>query len=324
MTAAKDQAEKIERKDCPVCGNAMRSRFRKFGHAFFQCRDCRFGCFQPIPNSEDILRRYTNAYFRNEYLQSYGASWDQFNMDVIRRRFAYIAERFLSRCVLPEGEKTVLDVGCGGGFLLKCFQEQGWRTHGVDIIASSVQYSRERLGVPAVQADFEKADPETLFPSGEKFTVVTLTDALEHFFNPRKVLEKTYRMLKPGGVVFVSVPNIESICMRYLGKQWAIVSPLEHISYFSPSSLKLMLAQAGFSHIQTQVLQYVNVANVHRRTLRVRLGRYLVFLVSRTYGIAFEGREAYDDILSQGYFKSAEEPGPRGDVLVAIGQKTHE
>ena len=195
---------------------------------------------------------------------------------------------------------------------------------GVDIIESSVQYSRERLGIPAVQADFEHVSARQLQTPGDGFNLITLTDALEHFFDPRKVLEKTYGMLDEGGVVFISVPNINSMCLTYLGKEWAIISPLEHISYFSPASLDRMLRQAGFSNIRILVLQYVNVANVHQRTLRVRLGRYLLFLASRLFGIAFEGREAYDDILLLEYFRQPDASRLQGDVLVAVGQKSHE
>lgn len=324
MKAAKRSEKILRRIECPVCADTMIYGFRKFGYSFFQCRGCGFGCFSPRPSREEILNRYTDKYFRNEYLGSYGADWDHYNMELIRRRFGYIESRLLSDYTFPSSGKSVLDVGCGGGFLLKCFQERGWRTLGVDIIESSVQYSSERLGVPAVQADFEHVSVRQLQAPGDGFNLITLTDALEHFFDPRKVLEKTYRMLDEGGVVFISVPNINSLSLTYLGKSWAIISPLEHISYFSSVSLERMLRQAGFSNISIQVLQYVNVANVHQRTLRVRLGRYLAFLASRFFGIAFEGREAYDDILSQEYFRLPNASRPQGDVLVALGQKFHE
>ena len=132
MKDVKHSEKILQRVECPVCADTMIYDFRKFGYYFFRCRRCGFGCFSPRPSREEILNRYTDEYFRNEYLSSYGADWDHYNMELIRRRFGYIEAELLSNYTFPPTGKSVLDVGCGGGFLLKCFQEKGWRTLGVD------------------------------------------------------------------------------------------------------------------------------------------------------------------------------------------------
>ncbi|MCK4836263.1 MAG: class I SAM-dependent methyltransferase [Candidatus Aminicenantes bacterium] len=314
----------VTKVECPVCHSHMKYLFKKFDHDFFQCNDCKFGKFNPVPDEKDILKRYSDDYFINEYLQSYGASDHSVDMKVIYSRFDFI-EQLVSK-YHPENlrKKKILDIGCGGGFLLKTFQERGWEVFGIDIIDRSIEFGRRVLGIPMEKLNFESTSPGKLIEKYGKFNLISITDVLEHFFDPISVLKKIADILKNDGVLFLSVPNIESISFKYIGKEWAIISPLEHISYFSPRSLKIILEKNGFENINIQILQYVNLANVHKKSVRYHMARIAIYLITRVYHIGFEGKEFYPEILHEKYFKENENGGFMGDVIIATGQKKNE
>ena len=113
------------------------------------------------------------------------------------------------QCVVPDGLHRVLDVGCGGGNFGRGLLASGKASEmwGIELNAEAAEHARgaftrvdqgdaiERLG----------AMPEA------HFDAITFTDVLEHLAWPDEALRQTHRLLKPGGVVVASLPNI-----RYL------------------------------------------------------------------------------------------------------------
>jgi SAM-dependent methyltransferase len=75
-------------------------------------------------------------------------------------------------------------------------------------------------------------------------------DVIEHLFDPRAVLTAIARALVPGGLLAVSTPNFESASRRLLGVDWAVLSPLEHVYYFTEDSLGRLLEATGFSDVR--------------------------------------------------------------------------
>lgn len=306
---------------CPICSNKMKYIFKKFGYNFYQCHNCKFGKFYPLPDKKKILRRYSDEYFSNEYLKSYGSTIDSANKILVNSRFDYIDKLLKNNYIMTQNKKKLLDIGCGGGFLLKNFSQKGWDVFGIDIISSSVRYVNEVLKLPAAQTNFEDYPKYEFENNFGKFDLITLTDALEHFFDPISVLEKIYYILKDNGILFLNVPNVKSISFKFIGKEWAIISPLEHISYFSATSLKILLEEIGFKNVNISILQYVNLANVHKRSIRYYTARVLIYLITRLYSIGFEGKEFYDEILRGNYFKEENDIKYMGDVIIATGQR---
>lgn len=298
----------------------MKYRFKKFSFNFFQCVECNFGRFNPLPDRNDILSRYSDIYFQNEYLKSCGATEDAFN-PIILKRFDFVYELLKKNYYNDDKSGKVLDIGCGGGFLLKNFKNKGWEVLGLDIIESSVKYSKNVLDINAEKIDFEKTGISDLIRKFGKFDLVVMTDALEHFFDPEKILNKIYSLLNDNGILFISVPNIESISFQFIGKEWAIISPLEHISYFSENSLDILLKNSGFLNRKSKYLQYSNMSNIHKKGLRFYLGKFLLSFITKFSRIAFEGREFYDDIIHKEYFADKSAVFWQGDILIGIAQK---
>ena len=131
--------------------------------------------------------------------------YDQF-AELNRHHFWFRGRRkiffdLLARELGPHAKDLeILEVGCGPGGMMEPLSEHG-RAHGPDISLDAMRYCQRR-GFPNVFTGSGMALP---FAVG-CFDVVCLFDAIEHIPDDRKVLEEVHRVLKPGGVVFLSVP----------------------------------------------------------------------------------------------------------------------
>jgi 2-polyprenyl-3-methyl-5-hydroxy-6-metoxy-1,4-benzoquinol methylase len=165
---------------------------------------------------------------------------------------------------------TLLEVGCAAGFFLKVAQQEGWQTYGAEIMAPAVEYALTRLGLNVFEGTLEQAQWSDAF-----FDVIVLIETIEHLLDPFAVLCETYRVLRPGGAVWVATPNLNSAMRSLLGGDWSILSPAEHLFYFTEQTLAQMLRQAGFRAVEFvwqleghTLLETMNPHNTHRPTSR--------------------------------------------------------
>jgi 2-polyprenyl-3-methyl-5-hydroxy-6-metoxy-1,4-benzoquinol methylase len=158
-----------------------------------------------------------------------------------RRTFAGILK--LAARLAP-GRGALLDVGpCTGTFLVQA-REAGFEAHGIEINAGAAQYCRERLGLD-VRAGVLTSES---YPESS-FDLVAMGDVIEHVPDPLATLSAVARVLKPGGHVIVSTPNIESAAGRLLQ-----VKPEEHIYYFSAATLAEAFRKAGLLPVEITTL----------------------------------------------------------------------
>ena len=132
---------------------------------------------------------------------------------------------------------TWLDVGCGDGALVATAHEFGYESMGIDLRKEPVQ-ALSRLGYSARQSDLES------LPEGTKWDVISIANALEHMPFPRPVVEAARDRLAPGGVLFVSTPNMDSLTWRVMDRDhrnpfW---SEIEHYHNFDRARLYALLA----------------------------------------------------------------------------------
>jgi 2-polyprenyl-3-methyl-5-hydroxy-6-metoxy-1,4-benzoquinol methylase len=230
---------------CALCGERETTRlYTKFKWGIERCRRCGLIYANPRAPEAAILARYSSEYFWNEYLPAVGAAGGKYDLDYQDQRHA--AMLALIRRHSPNGRR-LLEVGTGAGLFLKAAQRAGWDTAGLELSSEGSAFARDRL-----QLDVRTERAEAMsFPAGS-FDVAVMFDVIEHLFDPVVVLEATRRAVAPGGIIIVSTPNYDALSRFVLGSDWAVLSPLEHVYYFTERTLDAMLRKSGWSNVVTE------------------------------------------------------------------------
>jgi SAM-dependent methyltransferase len=144
----------------------------------------------------------------------------------------------------------MLDIGCGRGESLAAAARLGWEARGVEPSAEFAIEGRRELGVAIDVGTVEGRYSEA------SFGLVLLSGVLEHVYEPRRLLAEAQRVLAPGGLLYIDVPNERSllhrcarIAFRATGRDWTLsLSPTfapYHVVGWSPRPLRRALASAG-------------------------------------------------------------------------------
>ena len=227
---------------CALCDERDTTRlYTKFNWGIERCRRCGLIYANPRAPEETILARYSSEYFWNEYLPAVGAAGGKYDLDYQDQRHA--AMLGLIRRHSPGGRR-MLEVGTGAGLFLKAAQRAGWDTAGLELSSEGSAFARDRLGL-----DVRTERAEEMSFAKASFDVAVMFDVIEHLFDPVTVLEATRRAVAPGGIIVVSTPNYDALSRFVLGVDWAVLSPLEHVYYFTEGTLGAMLRKSGWDRV---------------------------------------------------------------------------
>jgi SAM-dependent methyltransferase len=229
------RAGAIENLDCPCCGGATRHAYRFTVNRcpIWQCAECGQGRAE-APGFEPSSY-YTAEYFSGEHPDGYA---DYIGAEpVLRREFARTVS-FIRRFV-PSGR--LLDIGCAYGFFLQEARRY-FDVHGIEIAEDAAAHSRKsgldvRTGI---------ADEKTLAEFGE-LDVITLFDVIEHLPDPGDTLALSHRHLKPGGILVLTTGDFGSLFAKTLGPKWRLMTPPQHLWYFTRASVTRLAERLGFT-----------------------------------------------------------------------------
>lgn len=177
--------------------------------------------------SAETPEQFGRDYFQNTYgisdLRPFSQHWWAV------RFYAGMSRRLLRRM---NGRK-MLDFGCGYGFILSALQDE-FETYGLDISEYAIeQCGRVTPKSKCAVANIDKGLPEELFETGT-FDLVLACYVFEHLHDPLAAMHKLARLLRPGGVLFFSVPNTESLGARWKGDAWYALQDPTHCSLLPP------------------------------------------------------------------------------------------
>lgn len=211
-----------------------------------QCKQCGFIHITPLPAEEELHRIYSEEYYTVEkplfiVQQQEDIDWWRTIFD---DRYAYLEEH------LGHAERTILDIGCGPGFFLQRGAERGWQGVGVEPSRQASAHARS-LGCEVHTLFLQQAVAGL---SERRFNAIHMSEVLEHVPNPLNVCETAYRMLEPGGIMCVVVPNdfnpLQSILHEQQGNHPYWLAPPHHINYFTFDSMSQLLQTVGFSIVR--------------------------------------------------------------------------
>lgn len=241
-------AAEVERVPCPSCGVDQPSHIAdEWGLSVVSCGRC--GLMYVSPR----LRAPEKNYWVGEDAkrQKYGA--------VLRGEGTHPRDRnyrehlAMLRRVKPSGR--LLDVGTHCGFFLRLARGMGWQLTGVEPSETSAAIARD-----AFQLDVRCGFLEDVGLEPASFDVATIVDVLEHVPAPARLLREVHRLLAPGGVLFIKVPNGRynllklRLLRQALGRKgFDIFDSREHVVHYTPETLTRELRESGFARVDFYV-----------------------------------------------------------------------
>ncbi|HVI33228.1 class I SAM-dependent methyltransferase [Phenylobacterium sp.] len=157
---------------------------------------------------------------------------------------AQMFQRLQALHPLPPGAR-VLDVGCGQGAALELFRDAGLDATGISV-GEDVAACRAK-GLNAVEMDFGFLDF-----ADEAFDLVWCRHALEHSLMPYFMLAELFRVLTPGGVLYVEVPAPDTACRHQANPN--------HYSVLPKSMWAELIRRAGFADLKVNDLALTTAA----------------------------------------------------------------
>lgn len=160
---------------------------------------------------------------------------------------------------LTGGKGRLLDIGAGRGELLRAARLEGWEAIGIEPSASFADHTTRHSGL-----EIRRTPVEGCGFSPNSFDVVILAAVLEHLYNPNETIREIARILRPGGALYVDVPNerglyflMGNLYQKLRGRDWVVniaptFSPF-HVFGFGPRSLRALLAKHGLRPVRWHV-----------------------------------------------------------------------
>ncbi len=266
---------------CPLCRVApVRVVQKAEPIALVECSGCGFLFSHPPPDPEANRAFHDEAYFRRYYGESIeefhrnrGPLWHRI-AEFNRARLAILLRHWMS-------PGRLLDVGAGQGLFLEVARESGFQVAGCDVSTPTARFHAGR-GI-----EFRTGAVEEAFREPRAFDIVTLWQTLEHTVDPVATLRHVRTLLRAGGIVIVSVPNMGGLLSRIklvVGKPFLSPASAErHYGHWRPATLAVHLAATGF-----RVLERTAEPSQERRALLGAIERF-GDAVFRTTGFEVQG-----------------------------------
>jgi 2-polyprenyl-3-methyl-5-hydroxy-6-metoxy-1,4-benzoquinol methylase len=236
---------------CPLCGHTGAQEWlsapdwlhgRQQNYTLARCPACSVVWLSHPPKPEEMRNHYTDAY--HKLISAAG--------ETSPRRW----QKHTAALMQYKQSGALLDLGCSSGSFLASLPSNSWALYGIEMSADVAKRAEAGSGAQVFVGDILDAP----FPP-ESFDVITCFDVLEHLYEPRKVMAKVTEWLKPGGVFYVYVPNIDSAEARVFRSYWCGLELPRHLFHYSPTSLGSLAKSVGLQKVSLVTTRNAAVGN---------------------------------------------------------------
>lgn len=220
---------------CPLCASpqpmhwlAAPDRFhgRQKPYQLLRCSSCSMTWLDDPPS-------------KSEMGMHYGADYDRTISSAAKAEDHWLGRRDEILRLKPDGG-ALLDLGCATGGFLSTLEGASWNLFGIEMSEDAAQAARSRTGAQVFVGDVEDAP----FAPGS-FDAITCFNVFEHVYEPAMVLAKVSEWLKPGGIFYTVMPNIDSAGARIFKSYWYALELPRHLYHFSPKTLSALARSVG-------------------------------------------------------------------------------
>ena len=227
---------------CEGCGaDNTRFLYKVDGYRLVQCKRCNLTYLNPRPTPKE-LDKYYKQYFQDQVdpdgkKRNYYAE-KQEKMNAFYQEYKKL-ERFLKK-----RQGKILDVGCAAGFFLESMPPS-WERYGVEYDKSCATEANNIKGVKVKAGSLIKAH----YPK-ESFDVITMLQTIEHMPDPSDNIAEAGRILKKGGLIYLTTPNFDSMTAKVFKENHRLITAPAHLYYFTPRTLATLLRNHCFKVVK--------------------------------------------------------------------------
>ncbi|MBM3518047.1 MAG: methyltransferase domain-containing protein [Alphaproteobacteria bacterium] len=217
---------------CPACYHPNASFFAdQRGYRFVRCAACGTVFLDPLPEPGEQAALHHDSF--------HGATTSYFAK--VEKKLRRCRGRMLQlRRHVARG--AFLDVGCSGGFMVEAAREAGFAASGVDVDPVALAYARRRFP----ENSYYDEPLAALARRGLRFDLVACSEVIEHVPALDDFVAGLAAVVRPGGYLFVTTPDITH-WRRPALERWDAFCPPAHCVFLTPGSLRLVLSRHGFA-----------------------------------------------------------------------------
>ncbi len=223
---------------CICCGRtAAETVYEVKSFPISRCSYCGLGR-TALAQDFDLEKYYSESYFNGTLDDGYA---DYVGSEEILR--AEFRRTVIDQLAHTSSQGTLLEFGCAYGFFLKEAAPFFERVEGIELCESAVRFCRSR-GLNVARGIVDAASLK-----GPYDAVVGL-DVIEHIPEPHKTVKLIASRLNPGGTILLTTGDWSSLVARAMGPRWRLMTPPQHLSFFTPRSMTLLLEAAGLRVVE--------------------------------------------------------------------------
>ncbi|OGY22864.1 MAG: hypothetical protein A2172_02900 [Candidatus Woykebacteria bacterium RBG_13_40_15] len=231
---------------CILCNSKNFSTVYKNvnGYSVVKCLNCNLISTYPKPT-----RKYLKEMYDKQVI-SVNAEKEDLALEYLENpKVAYrlgYEKRLKAIKVYLKG-KEILEIGCGAGIFLDYLKKNGFNVTGVEISPWGARWARKKLGLKIHEKNIED-----LGLREDSFHAVLMYDVLEHTRNPIESLKEIHKLLKPGGLLVLNLPNFGSFMSKLRKEHWLKLDPPQHLFHFDKGSIGRLLNNLSFNIVKVK------------------------------------------------------------------------
>jgi 2-polyprenyl-3-methyl-5-hydroxy-6-metoxy-1,4-benzoquinol methylase len=222
-----------------------------------RCAECQHVFVRPDFSDEQGNYQLQLASFNDDFASRKGA---------FQKLYEWINARRTHKALSLKRGSRILEVGPGTGFLMDRLSKAGYQLHGVDISLAVAQNIVRRRGL-SITVDSLESHAQVV--GAHSYDAIVMRHVLEHCTDPFQTLCTAFGVLRPGGILYVAVPNMDAWEACFAG--WSGYERY-HVHYFNRASLRIVARRAGFDIVSVDTYESpTGWVNTLLRTLKGRV-----------------------------------------------------
>jgi 2-polyprenyl-3-methyl-5-hydroxy-6-metoxy-1,4-benzoquinol methylase len=273
---------------CICCGSDSFRRFRTLkGYTLFRCRVCSFVTVHPLPDLQTLEAHYNatrtgeaKLQQRRQLVAGFLAKSNNPKRDFFSSVLSQVS------AMLGKPALDILEVGSGLGVFVQHANSTGHHATGTEVTKEYADMSSESLDGRIIHVEGDRYTDRFTRAS---FDLVYMEHVFEHVLHPDAILSQVKQLLRPGGILLLAVPNMDSLSSRLQGKYWSWAVPPDHLYFYNRLNLSLLLEKHGLAVTESVAMDYYHRSIPQMFSLRRALNvcRTLCGLERKPYKYAY-------------------------------------